>query len=525
MKSIVSKLHSHFDGFNAILFTAYSVVILIASVLLIDSSIAILRNTLYVLLGCFLFCPLILKAVKKDTRISEALNKSERIKPLDIFAVAFPFFILLYQYIIYYPGGFSHDSIKQYNQVLTGNYNDWHPVIQTLLAFKVPLMLTGGWIGSIVLFQLIAFAFVLAYTHRVLVKHTNSKVAAAVIFYISLNPTMLNTVIHPWKDVSFAMGALLLMDFSLEIYFSDGKWIKSAPHTIVFTVVFVLTTLFRHNALMFTIPLLIAIACCISKKRTLAIAVASLVLIAGIRVPFYNAIGVEQPDQRQVETLGLPLSVIGGVHMYCPNRLNSETKEFLYKLAPKEEWEKHYDKWGFNSIKFNDNTNLDVIEEYGTRRILKMTADCFAVAPIPALRSVINVTNCTYSVMNDTVNSFTNHICYICTLLEGSEVGIEYKGIPALQNLSNNYTVLCLLFLPHVFISIGTLHLLLLLVLLARCSLKKRKDLKKMLFALPVFIYNFSTMLLLSSSMDTIRFYYYTFLTVPIIMILLFKKK
>ncbi len=69
MKSIVSKLHSHFDGFNALLFTAYSVVILIASVLLIDSSIAILRNTLYVLLGCFLFCPLILKAVKKDKRI------------------------------------------------------------------------------------------------------------------------------------------------------------------------------------------------------------------------------------------------------------------------------------------------------------------------------------------------------------------------------------------------------------------------------------------------------------------------
>ena len=105
MKSIVSKLHSHFDGFNAILFTAYSVAILIASVLLIDSSIAILRNTLYVLLGCFLFCPLILKAVKKDTRISEALNKSERNKPLDIFAVAFPFFILFSRMELFFPAG------------------------------------------------------------------------------------------------------------------------------------------------------------------------------------------------------------------------------------------------------------------------------------------------------------------------------------------------------------------------------------------------------------------------------------
>ena len=74
---------------------------------------------------------------------------------LKILFYGLPLFIMLLYYFAYYPGGFINDSLSQFYQYFYGEYNDWHPAFHTLFAFTLPLKLTGGWIGSIVLFQVL----------------------------------------------------------------------------------------------------------------------------------------------------------------------------------------------------------------------------------------------------------------------------------------------------------------------------------------------------------------------------------
>ena len=52
------------------------------------------------------------------------------------------FFVLFIYYAAYFPGAFPTDSIAQYQQVITGKYSDWHPVLHTLFSFWLPLKIT-----------------------------------------------------------------------------------------------------------------------------------------------------------------------------------------------------------------------------------------------------------------------------------------------------------------------------------------------------------------------------------------------
>ena len=63
----------------------------------------------------------------------------------------------------------------------------------------------------------------------------------------------------PLKDVSFAIGALLLLTYALQIYVTKGEWVRKPINMAFFIVAEVLTTLFRHNAVLFTVPLIAAV--------------------------------------------------------------------------------------------------------------------------------------------------------------------------------------------------------------------------------------------------------------------------
>ena len=59
---------------------------------------------------------------------------------------------------------------------------------------------------------------------------------------------------------------------------------------------------------------------------------------------------------------------------------------------------------------------------------------------------------------------------------------------------------------------------------------EKNKDWKKILFVIPIFTYNYGTMLLLSGKdltgiPDSSRFLFYTFLILPIVLIVMFNKE
>lgn len=520
MKSGVQKLWGYIGGINGLLLILYSIFVFSTAVITSSnfSKFYFIISEMLIIVLSVIICPIIIKTLSKIS-IKQSKQKIRNQKSQLFLKLAFyiiPLCLLFVYYLAYYPGGFSPDSISQYTQAINNQYSDWHPVIQTLFAFKLPLTLTGGWIGSIVLFQIICFSAVLGYSFNTIYKFTNLKYTVLSIIFLLFNPQLGYIAMYPWKDISFAIGALLLLTYSLRIYFTKGDWIKKPLNTVVFIITASLTTLFRHNALLFTIPLIIAVLLYMTKKRGLIICISVIVLCLGIKLPLYSAIGVTSPDKRQIETLGLPMTIIGAVVTHTPEALDAETREFAYKVAPKEVWEEKYKDGSYNAVKWDDRTNNDVIEEYGTQKVISMMFKSINASKRVALTSLIKLTEASYSVTDD-------YDDFIYPGIAENQYGITQSINGRAAAICEAYRDFIKDFLSYPFLHLGFLHLILIVSVLSKCRLNKIKNWKKILFVIPIFAYNLGTTVLLTGIDDATRFFFYSFLLIPTSLIFLFR--
>ncbi len=527
VRSMIKRNWQYIHGINGLLLILYSIFVFSTYAYLIvysnfplttiDGKAYLIRWVFLIMICSVICCPLLLKATQRIKISSHLVSKDNHsnIKWKMLF-FGVPFLVSFFKYITYYPTAFSTDSFSQYSQAITNRYNDWHPVIQTLFSFKLPLTLTGGWIGSISLFQIFVLSLAISYSLLSLQKYTNNKYALFALLFIVLNPKVSNTTLYPWKDVPFAIGALLMTSFSLHIFCTRGNWIKRKANLILFIVVFALTTLFRHNALLFTIPLIIAVTFYLDKKSVMVICICAAALIAGIKGPLYSALNVESPDQRQVETLGLPMTIIGAAVTYTPELVDHETLDFAYKIAPRDVWEEKYHYGSYNDVKWDSHTNNDVIEEYGTLKVLTMALRCFKNCPSASLKGLIKITDVVYSMCDDYIYDDMPKIV-------GNQYGIVSHGIPLLQKMNYIVSKSLLVLFPWLFLYVGSMHFVIITSVLAKCKLNNWEDWKKILLVFPMFIYNYGTTLLLTGAEDSSRFFFYTFLLMPTLLVFLFR--
>ena len=475
----------------------------------------IVGSCLAVVLSFFLARPILQFSSGLSLRNRQAgAGKDRAGKTLLFFAV--PLLVLLVYWLAYYPGGFSVDSFNQYRQVVTHRYNDWHPVLQTLLAFWLPLTVSGGWTGSVALFQILLFSAALGYCFLVIDRYAGGRYTACAMAFVLGNPQTGSIAMYPWKDVSFAIGAVLLTAYALRTAETHGAWLKKNVNAAAFVIVLVLTTVFRHNALLFTLPLLAVVLLYSSRKRGLALLAAAAVSLFLVQGPLYSALRVESPDKRQIETLGLPMTVIGAAVTYAPEKTDSDILEFAYRIAPQEQWLASFEFGNFNRLKFSLD-NLDVIEEYGAAKILPMMLRCMKSSPYVCLKSLIKLTEGIYTVSD-------SHSLLITPKIVENSYGIAMapRG-RVFELLVRGHRAVGQRLFPHLFLYYGTAHLLVLIAVLSKCRLDRLRDWKRILFVLPMFAYNYGTSLLLTSGNDARRFFYYTVLLLPLQLLYYFR--
>ena len=523
LRSVFRRLWRYIEGVNGLLLILYCVFIFSAFAFTAGNSLRFFARWFFVIcLLCVAFCPAALRAVRRLDAYDRP--KGSEFKPsaanetaLRALFFALPLLIFLCRYIVYYPAAFSTDSVDQYAQAVTNTYNDWHPAVHTLLFIKLPLLLTGGWTGSIILFQILVFSAVIGYSLLVIKDCAGTRRAFITMAFIMLNPQTGNIAMFPWKDVAFAIGALLLTAYTVRIYYSGGAWIKRPVNTAAFATVLALTGLFRHNAPLFTVPLLFAAAFFIGWKRLLVICLCAIALVFGIKKPLYSALNVAPADRPAVETLGLPMTVIGSAVTYSPETLDEDILEFAYRVAPKELWEEKYQPGIFNGVKWDERFDSSVPDEYGARRVLEMAWRCVKQSPIVSLKGLIKLTDVVYSVSDDF--AYTS-----IPRMTRNPFGIKLRGIPTLQRLNAFVSRVTATMLPWLFSYAGAVHLALIVLILARFRLDRFESWKRIFLVLPVFTYNFGTALLLSGSTDSARLFHYTFLLAPSLFLLLGKK-
>jgi hypothetical protein len=405
------------------------------------------------------------------------------------------------------------DSNNQYIQALTGEYNDWHPVWYTLLTYTLPLKLFGS-IDGLLPFQLVISSLVFGCMATIIWEYSNIKYAAIALSYLLLNPFVTSISMFLWKDVAFSLAAAASMLCAVKIYFTRGEWAKSHVRIILAAVCLTNATLFRHNGILFTGSMMAALLFIMDKKRWVELLLIFAAMLCVIKGPIYSALDVTDPGDRPVEVLGLPITVIINVANSNPEALDEETAEFVDDFLDTSVFNVGYKYIIFNSVKWKEGTDLTVVDEVGTAKVLKMAWRCFVNDKADALNAIFHLTDIVYAVDGETqVESyFKGNI---------AQSTIESQGNKTVYNMVQLYNSLIYSGIFKYVTYIGTAMLAMLAFMLGRSNLRRWAEWKRLFLCLPVFVYNFGTMLLLSSI--DYRFFYETFLLCPLVILIMLK--
>ena len=469
------------------------------------------KLTLMLTLFIFIVSYFVLSIVIRQLRAFDGLKPTEltRGKKLIIFTAAAVVVFLLRQICIsaYYPGSFSYDETWQYGQAISGIYGDWHPVWHTIVFFTIPLKIFGK-PAAIVITQNIYLALILGYMAVTIAEIWNIKAAILSIAYIVLNPYVGYIMLYPVKDVAFALSGLLCSVIAVRLVLKRGGTDKLWK-LIAFGILLSWTTLFRHNAILFTAPLIAILTFHIDKKTWFKIFAAFAVSLFVIKVPLYSALNVNKRANLVVEITGVPLTVIGNVVKETPDRLDEELSEFAYSIAPQEEWKKSYKCGSFNSLKFTG-VDTTATQKQGLFGMLKLMHKCFRLSPQASFRALFALTDIVYGFETGLEGDRGAEIVK-------NDYGIAYPSVrnKACLTLISTYSSFINGTVFKYLRTYGVALFAMLVFVLGRLKFNSWKSWKKALMFAPIFCYDFGTMLLLTG--DDSRFFFITFLITPLI--------
>ena len=141
---------------------------------------------------------------------------------------------LLY-FTAFYPAGMTPDSLAQWDQAHTGQFNDWHPLIYTWFI----MVLTFVWDSPAIvsLAQILIMAFIFGYAaYRFEALGVNKKVIWVVTVLFALSPINGIYSITIWKDVLYSAFLLFFSMVILNIVATKGKWLESYMNISLFLV-------------------------------------------------------------------------------------------------------------------------------------------------------------------------------------------------------------------------------------------------------------------------------------------------
>ncbi len=427
-------------------------------------------------------------------------------------------FLIYYSWqSVLYPGSFSPDSIEQYKQTQSGEYNDWHPVLHTWLFFGLPNIFSSS-PALLVTFQLVWFSLAIAYLFYVLYTDGCPNIFMAVSWaYLVLNPNTACIMLYPWKDSAFTIMSTVMFAQCVRIYRSNGKWLLKWSNTLAFALFTFLANGVRHNAILLVVPVLIVLFVFLKQSRRRIVVVASifLALTLLLKFPIYSFAEVGSPKHRTTEVMGLPMTVLADIYMNDRDALDEDAIEFLDSLATQARWEKYYTFGSFNSFKWSDGTIYDKIDQEGAEKILSYTYSAVKSSPEIAKKSLFELTKMVWSF--DGGNGWT--VGYGITSNDVEILG-EYDK-DSLEVL-NAYRKMCNGFATkYLFNYTGVIIAVLLFFAVARIG---KAGFGKVFAVIPLMVYNFGTMLLLTG--HDFRFFHLNFVAViPLLYIMLTNKE
>lgn len=190
----------------------------------------------------------------------------------------------------FWPGLMSPDSLEQWAQVLSGEYQDHHPAFHTMNMRLATRLANSP--ATIAVLQILALSLVTGWAIAHMRRLGAPKwVAMLSTLLMALSPVNLPIVVSIWKDIPFSIAMLLLAGMILVVVNTQSDWLGKPYSWATLAIVAALACLYRHNG---PPPALGALALLVlaSRKRWRRTAVAlvlATVLMVAARGPLYQA--------------------------------------------------------------------------------------------------------------------------------------------------------------------------------------------------------------------------------------------
>lgn len=281
----------------------------------------------------------------------------------------------------------------QWRQILTGNYNDWHPLQHT---FFVQLV-TSFWRSQKFFFvaQALFYAGTLAALFGVLQNHCRlkRKIALGIVAIAALHPAVFLALVHVDKCGTWMIALATTAVCVACIVMTRGAWLRSPLAFFAFVAAVFAGTTFRHNGIFFTIPLILTLPFCIEKKHLpqyLAAALCVVAAFAGSKIYIEKNFHADKPvSQTYIETIGVPFGMLAYVAKSAPEKLPPEAREFCESLAPADIWQRYY-LGNANTLKIDSGLSANLsekLENFPPEQFFKMFAKTFVSAPKECARA------------------------------------------------------------------------------------------------------------------------------------------
>lgn len=457
--------------------------------------------------------PVIIKECKNIKINNKSFMKERKWKFFfQVYIVSF--LVQLIWLIGYYPGAIAGDNVAQLNQFVSNSITNHHPALHTVLVLGIPYQMFHS-LTAIVIIQDIFFSLAFSYMIVTLKEFgCSKKILIAVMFFVLGNPFSSIMLLYPLKDTTMAILLLFASTMFIKIYVGKGNWLTKA-NVICLSMVLVLATIVRHNAVLFTGPFVLSLFIYVNRAKWKYVFFIIGCFVTGIwmiTTPLYHIWEVEKSttEHNIAEMYGLPMTILGNVLINAPDKLSDNTKNFLYEIASQERWENTYQTGSWNSMKWAYGRGNDVIEQKSFSELIDYFIDGVTASPKDASIAALELTNFVWSIDGKLD-------WYLLPTVAGNDFGFKAHGVSWLQSLLRyyfeftRYTVL-----KYIFWFLGIINLLFIVMGIS-------KGIKKFGIVLPALLYNFGTMLLLCG--NDFRFFYYNYLIAPAILFLLVREE
>ncbi len=510
-----------FNSFHLLLslyitLTQFSLVIfdLIPHVLLAVSSVVLF---FVVYIGLFYLCD----AIGKISIYYTPERKKFDFKfALIVFLVVEAVVMLLF--LAEFPGTTNTDFESQWKQIETLTIDDWHPAIHTLTMLLITTVVDSY--AAVIFVQFVLFGVGVSYLLTTLEAWGISRK----LLYAVLALTVVNQNNHiiltiALKDTALSLTLLFLATHLINIYLSEGEWLKRKSNIFGFSLLLTYATLVRHNAMLFTFSALAVLLLLFKKqtKQVIACVVIIIALIGFVRGPLYSVFDVRSVEyQTSSEIIGLPMTILGDIMVTNANALTLEAKEFLNVATSDQGWIDLYTKGSFNSIKFSPDV-LHIWLYTDALDITKMAIQSSLNATTIAVDAVIELTDMVWKTTDVPEGRLT-----FDTFSKSHEIVTTHAKLPetvqvTAQNLYNAVFAFVPNFVQEALSFLGIHFLMIMVFGFFAC---KQKGMKALLLVLPIILYNIGTMVVLCGN-DYRFFHFNLLLSAPFVVVFLAKQK